>query len=63
VGLLRFWWTQVLALQGFWFGVCALCSGYLVPLDLFPGAGGTGMRLLPLRALQCGISHEFPITT
>jgi ABC-2 type transport system permease protein len=51
VGLLSFWWTQVLAIQDFWFGLYALCSGYLVPLDLFPAPVAQIMRLLPFRAL------------
>jgi ABC-2 type transport system permease protein len=51
VGLLSFWWTQVLAIQDFWFGLYALCSGYLVPLDLFPAPVAQVMRLLPFRAL------------
>lgn len=51
IGLLSFWWTQVLAIQDFWFGMYALCSGYLVPLDLFPPAVSGLLQLLPFRAL------------
>jgi ABC-2 type transport system permease protein len=51
VGLLSFWWTQVLAVQDFWFGLYALASGYLVPLDLFPAPVTQVVRLLPFRAL------------
>jgi len=51
VGLLSFWWTQVLALQDFWFGIYALASGYLVPLDLFPPQVTFFINLLPFRAM------------
>jgi ABC-2 type transport system permease protein len=51
IGLLSFWWTQVLAIQDFWFGLYALCSGYLVPLDLFPAPVARVIALLPFRAL------------
>src|SRR5690606_37571014 len=51
IGLLSFWWTQVLALQDFWFGIYALCSGYLVPLDLFPPQATFAIGLLPFRAM------------
>lgn len=50
-GLLSFWWTQVLALQDFWFGLYSLASGYLVPLDLFPPAVRRVLDLLPFRAM------------
>lgn len=51
IGLLSFWWTQVLAVQDFWFGIYALCSGYLVPLDLFPAPATFAIGLLPFRAM------------
>lgn len=51
VGLLGFWWTQVLAVQDLWFGLYSLASGYLVPLDLFPAPVTRVIMLLPFRAL------------
>lgn len=51
IGALAFWLTQVLAIQDFWFGIYALASGYLVPLDLFPPALAGVLRVLPFRAL------------
>jgi ABC-2 type transport system permease protein len=51
IGLLGFWLTQTLALQDFWFGIYALASGYLLPLDLFPPGLAAALRLLPFRAL------------
>jgi ABC-2 type transport system permease protein len=51
IGLLSFWWTQVLAVQDFWFGIYALCSGYLVPLDLFPPQITQVIAILPFRAM------------
>ncbi|MCU0490932.1 MAG: ABC-2 family transporter protein [Chloroflexaceae bacterium] len=51
IGLLSFWFTQVLALHDFWFGLYALASGYVVPLDLFPPAVTQVLVLLPFRAL------------
>ncbi len=51
IGVLSFWWTQVLALQDFWFGVYALSSGYLVPLDLFPPPVTAALAWLPFRAM------------
>jgi ABC-2 type transport system permease protein len=51
IGALGFWLTQVLAIQDFWFGIYALASGYLVPLDLFPPWLAGVLRLLPFRAL------------
>lgn len=51
IGLLSFWWTQVLAIQDFWFGLYALASGYTVPLDLFPEAVAQALFFLPFRSL------------
>lgn len=51
IGLLSFWWTQVLAVQDFWFGLYALASGYLVPLDLLPAPLTRVLALLPFRAM------------
>jgi ABC-2 type transport system permease protein len=51
IGLLSFWWTQVLAVQDFWFGLYALASGYLVPLDLLPEPVTRLLYLLPFRAM------------
>lgn len=51
IGLLSFWWTQVLALQDFWFGLYALASGYLVPLDLLPEPVTRVLSLLPFRSM------------
>ncbi len=51
IGVLSFWWTQVLALQDFWFGVYAFCSGYLVPLDLLPAPVTAVLNWLPFRAM------------
>lgn len=49
IGLLSFWWTQVLAVQDFWFGLYSLGSGYLVPLDLLPAPVTEVLNLLPFR--------------
>ncbi len=51
IGLLSFWWTQVLAVQDFWFGLYAFASGYLVPLDLLPAPVTQVLALLPFRAM------------
>lgn len=51
IGLLAFWWTQVLAVQDFWFGLYAFASGYLVPLDLLPAPVTQLLMLLPFRAM------------
>jgi len=51
IGLLSFWWTQVLAVQDFWFGFYAFASGYLVPLDLLPAPVTRLLNLLPFRAM------------
>jgi ABC-2 type transport system permease protein len=51
IGLLSFWWTQVLAVQDFWFGLYSLASGYLVPLDLLPEPVARALNLLPFRAM------------
>lgn len=51
IGLLSFWWTQVLAVQDFWFGLYAFASGYLVPLDLLPAPVTAALSLLPFRAM------------
>jgi ABC-2 type transport system permease protein len=51
IGLLSFWWTQVLAVQDFWFGLYALASGYLVPIDLLPAPLTRVLNVLPFRAM------------
>jgi ABC-2 type transport system permease protein len=51
IGLLSFWWTQVLAVQDFWFGLYAFASGYLIPLDLLPAPVTRVLVLLPFRAM------------
>jgi ABC-2 type transport system permease protein len=51
IGLLAFWWTQVLAVQDLWFGFYSLASGYLVPIDLFPPQIITILNILPFRAM------------
>lgn len=51
VGLLSFWWTQVLAVQDFWFGLYAFASGYLIPLELLPEPVRQVLALLPFRAM------------
>lgn len=51
IGVLSFWWTQVLALQDFWFGVYAFSSGYLIPLDLLPTPIRMVLDWLPFRAM------------
>lgn len=35
-GLLGFWITQATNLHDVWFAVFSLCSGFLIPLELFP---------------------------
>lgn len=51
IGLLSFWWTQVLAVQDFWFGLYAFASGYLVPLELLPAPVRQVLNVLPFRAM------------
>lgn len=51
IGLLAFWWTQVLAVQDLWFGFYSLASGYLVPIDLFPPWAIGILNILPFRAM------------
>lgn len=51
IGTLTFWLNQVLAIQDFWFGIYALTSGYLVPLDLFPSWLTGVLYVLPFRFL------------
>ncbi len=51
IGLLSFWWTQVLAVQDFWFGLYSFASGYLVPIDLLPAPVTRVLAVLPFRAM------------
>ena len=48
-GLLSFWISQTIGIADMWFGVFALFSGYLIPLDLFPPALRDALFGLPFR--------------
>ena len=49
IGLLGFWITQPSSLHDVWFGIFSLFSGYLVPLDLFPGVIRELLYAMPFR--------------
>ncbi len=49
-GCLAFFFTQSLGLFGVWFGLWALLSGYLFPLELLPGGLRALVHWLPFRA-------------
>ena len=48
-GLLGFWISQATNLHDVWFAVFSLCSGYLIPLYLFPPALRNALYLTPFR--------------
>ena len=50
-GCLAFWLDQSLGLFNVWFGLWALFSGYLVPVQLFPAGFAEVAHWLPFRAL------------
>jgi len=56
IGLFGFWITQSLSLNDVWFGVYSLCSGYLIPLSLFPPHLTQALEVLPLQ-----YTMSFPI--
>jgi len=49
-GMLAFWFDQSMGFWSAWFALWALCSGYFVPLDLFPEGWVHLARLLPFYA-------------
>jgi ABC-2 type transport system permease protein len=49
MGLLGFWISQATNLHDVWFAVFSLCSGYLIPLDLFPPALRNVLYASPFR--------------
>jgi ABC-2 type transport system permease protein len=49
-GCLAFRWQQTMGLYMVWFGLWALLSGYLFPLELLPPWAGAIVRALPFRA-------------
>jgi ABC-2 type transport system permease protein len=49
VGTLAFWVTQVIALAEFWYVIRLICSGWLVPLEMFPPAVTQVLIFLPFR--------------
>ena len=49
-GLLALYTEQSLSFQEAWFGLCAMLSGYLVPLELMPQVA-VFARWLPFRAM------------
>src|SRR5262245_18830905 len=55
-GLLGFWITQSVALNDVWFAIFSLCSGYLIPLDLFPPGLRDLLYVSPFRYMM-----SFPI--
>lgn len=50
-GLLALYTQQSLSFQEAWFGLWALLSGYLIPLDLMPGGIERVANWLPFRAM------------
>lgn len=55
-GVLAFWSTQARSLYGLWSGVGFFLSGWIAPLDLFPGALRDVAVVLPFRS-----SLGFPV--
>lgn len=55
-GLLSFWISQTIGIADMWFGIFALFSGYLIPLDLFPPALRNALFAMPFRYMA-----SFPI--
>jgi ABC-2 type transport system permease protein len=49
IGALAFFLTQTFAIANLYFGLYALFSGYMMPLDLLPGPIATVARWLPFR--------------
>jgi ABC-2 type transport system permease protein len=49
IGLTGFWITRSLSVNDAWFFMYSLASGYLVPLDLFPGVVRDILLFLPFR--------------
>lgn len=52
--ILSFWIDKSDALFGVWFGAYSLLSGYLAPMDVFPGPVAAVLRLSPFRAMLGG---------
>lgn len=50
-GCLSFWFDKSLGLWGVWFGLWALLSGYVAPLDLFPAWAQAALTWSPFRAM------------
>lgn len=57
VGLLSLWTEQSLSLWDVWFGLFALLSGYLIPLELFPASVRPIADVLPFHGMG-GLSIE-----
>jgi ABC-2 type transport system permease protein len=51
IGTLSLFWESSLAAYDVWLGLYTVFSGYVMPLELFPGALGRVVRYLPFR--QC----------
>lgn len=49
-GMLAFWFEQSLGLFNLWFAAWAFLGGYVLPLDLLPGAVRTAAAWLPFQA-------------
>ena len=56
VGTLALFWESSLAVYEVWLGLYTVFSGYVMPLELFPGLLGKVVRYLPFR--QC---MAFPV--
>jgi ABC-2 type transport system permease protein len=59
IGLLALYTQQSLAFQDAWFGIWALASGYLIPLEIFPGLRQIAIWL-PFRSIG-GLSTEIAL--
>ncbi|MEW5852800.1 MAG: ABC-2 family transporter protein [Myxococcota bacterium] len=51
IGLLALWSDQSLSLWDVFFGLWAICSGYLIPLELTPAWMHTASYVLPFRSM------------
>jgi ABC-2 type transport system permease protein len=51
IGALAFFIESTVLVFEIWFGLFSLCSGYLVPVSLFPGWLAISLRYLPFHAM------------
>jgi ABC-2 type transport system permease protein len=60
IGALAFFIESTVLVFEIWFGLFSLCSGYLIPISLFPGWLAVTLRYLPFHAML-GLPVEIAI--